>query len=1171
MHKLAKVLCDEFLMVEPFASVVYNSVLSNRARLGSVARTFVSSSANAVAPDFFTPQPRRVTGKQKAHISNEPEPLHPNEQSREWFGNRHLYWWPTHTHPVMMEELPPAERTPLVSRPPKLQRFPKTRKRIQKTLLVPQINYQLRYASRAASPEEEDFILTTAKPALSEVSQAELKLRRVQQVAQQSRTKVDLDHAWNVFQTSKGFSLPAPTQFSFADKFISAAELRYRADVELGELQVLGDRALTMLEGAQTMPGTKFDQWRLCLVTRALALMGDADSAMEALAHAEEIELAYEHSSGIPYAYEMVLASRVRYQGNLSAMEFIGDQWEQIESYLNFNLAKAHTGAQARAGGSLRVRATRVATEIKDPLPFLEAERWDEKQRSVVGCFFIQSLSYAHMGTEARDVLTRMQQLDLDVPMEFYDHLIRSLARRTGTMNSAIDLFESLPKSDELYYKRLGVHVYGRKGDVPNMEAMFNDIARPGSEEIASLINGYAIAYDVKNAEAAFEKYFPADEDGKRSNSPTLAQYAAVIHAHVRDQKSTSQESITRWLTDLANNDMVPDEHVFTLVLNAFASAGDLNSTMTILQQMRESGIKPNVVTYTIVITLLAHRKDPVSAELVFKRALKEGVVPDNRMIVAVMNAHAEGGSWQGVIRAYDYLMAARVTALSVEVYNTLMKAYVLIGTPFNVVYKFFKRMEKSRAKPDVYTYALLVQSACDANLMKIASDIYYDMENVRGMDRTRNLDVNVYILTILMAGFLHHGDKVKAKAVYDEMMELGVNPSPITFRTILRAYGNERSKESLEIAEAFIKTLTDVPEEDRTWRKPKYDSVGALEHLYSPVIVGWSHMRSPEDVERVFAEMQEAGEPSNIGTMTSLMDVYRRTFNIDAVREIWPEILEMGMKWSSKDWLTSEDDPSETVRGIRGNVLCVPLSIYIDALSAAGLHDEIAVTWKDMRARGFSFDAHNWNHLAVALVRAGQVERAFEIIERVIIPYQELSLSSNKTRDRNPSSPLMSDLVPEHQVASEEEKEEDEVPAYPYPRSNRKLVNMMSYKRTRLMQDFRWEDDSDHEDDFAYHLFILHQISPSWAQWKAHAATRSVLLMAYSQLNEGRLVKPTRPDHAVEEAFDEEERSKAFDLLRKLYKNYPKTMQLVLDWEQRERARMNADKYDRKYTWGST
>lgn len=68
-----------------------------------------------------------------------------------------------------------------------------------------------------------------------------------------------------------------------------------------------------------------------------------------------------------------------------------------------------------------------------------------------------------------------------------------------------------------------------------------------------------------------------------------------------------------------------------------------------------------------------------MGAEAVFKRALKEGVVSDNRMIVA-MNAHVEGGSWMGVIRAYDYLVSACVTALSLEVYNTLMKAYVLIG-----------------------------------------------------------------------------------------------------------------------------------------------------------------------------------------------------------------------------------------------------------------------------------------------------------------------------------------------------------------------------------------------------------------------------------------------------------------------------------------------------------
>ncbi|KAG6842058.1 hypothetical protein C0991_003584 [Blastosporella zonata] len=1141
-------------MVEPFASVVYNTLLSGRSKLNSVARTVVTPSSRTVGPQYFTPQPRRLKGKIKSQDVPEEAPL--DRSLREWSSSssRHLFWWPY--------ELSHGERgAPSTKR----RKRPHPRPRIVKSLLTMPGNGQRRHSSNAS---EGSLSKNLEQPSISDFSRHEQKIKRFERINQLPRSEVDLEEAWSTYQDAVQYDLPLPSKMSFVDKYVSAVEMLHRSRASAEQLKNLSKRAGRMLEDLEPSigPGTRFDQWRLCLLARSCALHGHYSDAVQAIHDADAIPLPYAHRAGIPYAYEMILTSIMRFEGNLAAMGFIGDEWENLSTHLDFKSSAVHTGAQKRAGTCLRTTAQRVAAEITDPMPFLEKEEWNHERRTNVGCFFIQALAHAHLGLEGREVLSSMQRLHLQVPRHFQYMLVRSLARRPATMYAAVDLFKSLPHGgQDVPYLQLGLHLYARQGAIETAEDFFSsitEVAVPSPEDTAALIHGYAMADNPTRAEEAFEKFFPL-KDGKRTNSPTLPHYSAVIYAHAK-QAGANQASITRWLTAMANENLVPNEHVFTIVLNAFAAAGDFESTMTVLQQMRKAGVRPNVVTYTIVITLLAHRKDPMGAEALFKRALKEGIVPDNRMIVSVMNAHVEGGSWKGVIRAYDYLMSARITALSLEVYNTLMKAYVLIGAPFSVVYKFFKRLEQSKAKPDAYTYSLLVQSACDAGLMSIAADIYYDMEQLFKDRPERNINANVYILTILMAGFLQHGDKVKAKAVYDEMVELGIHPSPVTFRIILKAYANERSKASLEIAEAFIKTLVAVPEEERTWKKPKYDSAGALHHLYSPVISGYARLNSPEDVERVLQDMQDAGEPTSLGTMTALMDVYRRTFNVDAVNEIWPQVKEFGIQLTSKDWMTPEDGPSEITRGIRGNVLCVPLSIYIDALSAAGQHDDIAAVWKELRTRGFSFDSHNWNHLAVALVRAGQVERAFEVVERVIIPYQELSISSNQARDRNPSSPLFSDAIAERKAR--EEKEEEEVPNLkPLRGSHRNTAVKISKSKSQYIPGFE-SDNEDHGNDFAYHLHILHQISPSWATWQAHNATLSVLLMAYNHLSNGRLVKATG---TIGNNFDPDESSHAREMLNTIYSQYPKTIQLIIEYDERERNKLGSDEYDKQYTWG--
>ncbi|KAF5387886.1 hypothetical protein D9615_000625 [Tricholomella constricta] len=1169
------------LMVEPFAAVVFNKLLSGRptlsypVSLNSVARVITSSSSSrkSVGTDFFLPLPGHVKGKDKSgHDFHDASHL---SQCQEWSScsSRHTLRCPYQSRFMMLGELShDRSRVPRCykSHPPSGRRIASGPFQISATY-----GGQRRHASHASEgaainkPESPSLKTGTLGDASSarrqrNWSKGELHIQKFERVTQTPRARLDMDHAWKTYQAVKDYDLPLASKLAFVDKYLSAAEMRYRHNTGDKQLHGWGRRATEVLDtmSNQVIPSSRFDQWRLCLVARSMALFDDLENATRTLHDADKVPMLYNLKAGIPYAYEMIISSISRYRGNACVIEFIAQEWPELSTYLLFDSMKSHYGAQARAGASMRRVAFRAATEIVDRTSFLERDDWDKKRREAIGCFFLDALCFSQMAREARDVVLKMQQLHLHLPLTYKLMTIRTLAQRAPLLRYATDLHSAIPAEDcKLSYLQTGLYVYARQGNTEVAERYFDDIlARgdPGSEDIAAVIHAYAVANDTNRATAVFSRFFPLDAKGKRQNSPALTHYAAILSAFSR---LGDQAGITRWLQDLANAGLVPNDHIFTIVLNAFAHAGDIDSVTAILKQMREAGIQPNVVTYTIVITLLAHRKDSVGAEAIFKRALKEGIIPDNRMIISLMNAHVEAGSWKGVIRAYDYLAASHFTTLSIDVYNTLMKAYVLIGAPFSVVYKFFKRLEASRAEPDAYTYSLLVQSACDAGMMNIASDIYYDMEQLALENPNRNFDVNVYILTILMAGFLQHGDKIRAKAVYDEMRDKGIQPTPITFSTIIKAYGNERSKESLQIAEDFVRSLVADPEAEQVLRKPKYDAKTALQHLYGPLISAYGKMQKPEEAERVLHEMFDAEGTPSLGMLSALLDVHRRTFNVDAVLALWPKIYNLGMELSRKDWFIETTDSLET-RGLRGNILCVPLSIYIDALSAAGHHSEIAAVWKDFRAQGFSFDSHNWNHLCVALVRAGQLERAFEVVERVLIPFQELSARSDQPRDRGPGSPLVSDL--------HTEKDEDlieEAPGEPpkHRADRRVLASKIATSRTARMEGW---DAEEHGSDLAHHLHILQQISPSWATWRPHSAALTVLLTSINRLNAGMLVKPILANDGDEVDTDADERPEAREMLNRLYSNYPKTVGVVLDHEMRERQRLGSD-YDEEYNWG--
>ncbi|EIW66339.1 hypothetical protein TREMEDRAFT_57800, partial [Tremella mesenterica DSM 1558] len=103
----------------------------------------------------------------------------------------------------------------------------------------------------------------------------------------------------------------------------------------------------------------------------------------------------------------------------------------------------------------------------------------------------------------------------------------------------------------------------------------------------------------------------------------------------------------------------------------------------------------------------------------------------------------------------------------------------------------------------------------------------------------------------------------------------------------------------------------------------------------------------------------------------------------------------------SSSTYVISDSSPTQTsqlkdpqqatthpIRSIRTNstILCIPLSITLDALCHAKRYHDLRKVWQQTFDAGFGLDAANWNHYAVALARMGDVERAFKVVQDVLL-----------------------------------------------------------------------------------------------------------------------------------------------------------------------------------------
>ena len=643
-----------------------------------------------------------------------------------------------------------------------------------------------------------------------------------------------------------------------------------------------------------------------------------------------------------------------------------------------------------------------------------------------------------------------------------------------------------------------------------------------------------------------FHDFFPPT--ARKQDRPNIIHYTTVIYAYAQ---VGDLDGVNTWLGKLSEAGFRPDLHVYSIVLDSFASRADVTSMSTLLDQMRDAGVAMTAVICTTIISTLAQRGDPMAAEQLYKRAVNEGVVPDRAMVTAIMNAHAEAGSWDGVIRAWDYLCTPgrAGAAITIEVVNTLMKAYVLVGAPFRTIAHIFRQLPRKNLRPDSRTFVLLIQSACDSGFMDIAEELYEEMKRLVHEEKQTFLQADVYVLTVLMSGYLRQGKRVRAKAMLDEMKARGIEPNAVTYAAILKAYGEQKVDNGRQVAQEFLDSLMQSGTED-TWLQLLGGRRLTVETVYRPLLNAYVQHEEPEKVEQLYEDMLRSGGSPTLGTLTMLLDVHRRTGNVATVQAIWPDIYRLGLEFTRQNALLSPSPVQSPSLHAYGSLMCVPFSIYIDALSAAGKHGEVAQAWKTLKDQGLQFDSHNWNHLVTALVRAGEPQRAFDIVENVILRYQRQSRRHlERERDLHPMSPLTLDLPP---------PEEGDLPPHrpEAPLHSAERRRAAAQRSTRRLWNWASLDDRAAE-DFAHPLHLLHTMSPLWNTWRPHGATLVLLGRVLSHLRSGRLVQAVQPDSDTEfeqMAVDAEEIRKRTEaagmVLGEIYDHFPETVKLVREYE---------------------
>ncbi|KAI0254830.1 hypothetical protein BJV78DRAFT_1279922 [Lactifluus subvellereus] len=1014
---------------------------------------------------------------------------------------------------------------------------------------------------------------------------------------------VDLKSAWNAFTELRRLSSPLDSSvvLGFVDRALSAVEgtLTHRDKMrELVRWSVRLRRALRHLGDIERLPSTESFH-ALCLLTRIDALLGRFD---EVAAYLPRIRDPRPNKEARSLSHtelrmaETVLQALFRYRGAVAVLDFLVSQWRTLGRHVNMSPSRRSSGPLAKLSDT----AFRIFDHITSPVA-LVANTHGKSERDITraGFLLIRYFIRRRVPEDALAVYKEMRRHSLDVKPPLKLWLVRALVQghaieQANVLFSEISASAPFGHENELFLAT-ALHLFASQGDTARSEAAFEaleDKNMADSRAIGLRLTAHAHSGDVETVLRHFHHHFPRSTETEVR--PDIYHYTAVLMAHSR---ACDSSGLSKWLSNMIDDGVMPDRHVYNILLEDRARRGMFEDVASILKEMRIRRLPPLAEAYTTVITALAKRGDPVAAEAFYKKALREGVKPDRQMVASLMTAHSEVGSWKGVVRVFDYLTSSddRHLRPRIDIYNILLRAYVLAGSPFEVVSDVFQEMERSGVRPTAHTFSILIKSACDSGQMDVAMRVFMELDSLAQLWET-GYKMNVYALTILMGGYLRLGDRPKAKEIYDEMLYRGIAPTSVTYNSILRAYTSEDRHESVQLACDFMKSLTGSPDQSRKWLVTSYSRFSGFENIYSPLMTMFARKAKPEQVEELMDDMVLAGGERTLSTLTLLLNAYRNAGNVDECRRVWDEILPAALRFFETGELFSGSDADLPSQGLqrKSNIICVPLSIHMDALSAAGEHAEVADVWKSVRAHGFGLDSHNWNHLIVVLVRAGEIERAFQILERVIIPLSERPRDPTALRDVAPRTPLSYDdvappqegtagastgaltidvaatprtyvSVPERISAVQQQLAKAQVGRalkFPLPPPPPSLIPTPTTSATTGDRDSAQGHVP--RPDFAHSLHILRQILPSWHSRQPHAAVVTLLTNVLGQLEAGHMISPIPSRRFTADAAaasttwqgGESEAAAARTLLGRIHASCPQAVAVVREYEFRIRVR---------------
>ncbi|KAJ6799234.1 pentatricopeptide repeat-containing protein [Iris pallida] len=320
------------------------------------------------------------------------------------------------------------------------------------------------------------------------------------------------------------------------------------------------------------------------------------------------------------------------------------------------------------------------------------------------------------------------------------------------------------------------ITAYGKLGDFNRAERVLKYMNNKGySPSVIShtaLMEAYGRGKQYNKAEVTFRRMQSSGPE------PSPVTYQIILKTLVEGEKYGEAEAIFQSLLNEERSSFKPDQKMFHMMIYMYKKAGNYDQARRIFAQMAEREIPYSTITFNSLMSFETNFKEVSS---IYDQMQRAGLRPDVVSYALLINAYGKARREDEALAVFEEMLDAGVRPTR-KAYNILLDAFAISGM-VEQARTVFKSMRRNKYTPDICSYATMLLAYVNASDMEGAEKFFRRIKD-------DGLRPNVVVYGTLMKGYAKANNLEKVMRVYERMRMQEVEPNQTIFTTIMDAHG---------------------------------------------------------------------------------------------------------------------------------------------------------------------------------------------------------------------------------------------------------------------------------------------------------------------------------------------------------------------------------------------